>query len=1637
MYRIKRVISLLLCGILFLTIGVQGSFFGYEGLSETYGVELTDITFTDAVSGKVITSLEKGTTVKATAKVKKSEKGSDKVSLVLSLFSGGEYIHSTTAFADLSSGVEKEVSNTISIPDISGLTLEAYIWDGVNTSVPLASKAVSGSDNIDVEAILVDGKTIEGFSNDVTEYTVTLDPEYNEYPTITVRALDSSAKIDITELYSFTSSVKQIAAKITSQSGVKSKTFIITFKQEKPVVSNIVLNNVSATCNTDVLSEPVWTENPPTAAPVNNGTTNYTSSNLPSESTGIYTDKEDYYISISPEIKDGTVISFPSSLKDVANATDSTNTKLVSFDINHTADVYVAVYSDTSYTQLSNAGFSFAGVKAYRISPSSSSYVYGGVNFFKRSYNVEKGKTTRVEIPYTKSSAMYSVVVKFTDGKSRISNAKYTYKSGSSVSVETNKYYEPVTAYGAPSNVYSCLFKTECFSDNAYHTMYMLPKEAQGADALVLPMYLGSKNIQKISFTLNRTGTVYFCWRDIDNNTTIDNMTELGNQGYTRFSNKVQYRILSTNGVHSFPASGGIFKKDYYLKPGETKEIVFDGIPVSSQAIGYIFVTDIDYDYYNHEGNINIEPDNSFVFEAEAAPAKINSPFAKTNKASSPCVAVSSSAVVNNSGTPVYDDNSALIYPISVEENGNYYIWMKIYAPDTGADSFFLKIDDDTPMLVSPPYKEEWQWMLVKTQHLTRGTHKLKIYHRERNIGFDKLAISKQTNYTPDDFSWSAESYNPGDIKPPANTHPRLFFTSKDIPSIKANLTHEQNISSYNKLVKDAGYNTNGYLSEYEALTGTNADMQTISAAGNCAFLYAINNDTKAGEKAVRILGNIVDTLSTKGGNVTYISRHIGHTLFNCALVYDWCYDIIDAETKEKFIGLFYIMASQLETGWPPVKMNIVQGHALEGELLKDYLACGIAVYDEDPGIYNNVAGRIINDIVPIKNHYSTSMQLFEGATYGPYREFFTMMSAYMFKAIGYPEIYNPIQYQLYGMFYNKKPDGRFISTGDDANEEVWGYTDSFSSCLFLAGNFYKDPYLKREYMRSSHMGNTVINDAGMVTPLIHLITNDVSVKADGTFRELPLTAFYNYPSGVMSARTSWNEGKDSDTLHVQMNIQEQYYGGHQHLDSGHFDIYYKGTLAVDSGIYESAAWKDANGNTVTNLAHGSVHDFGYHKRTIAHNSLLVYNPGESAINSYFSNADGGQTGKYEAGMVNSAAKLNDGTADVGYVVSYDFGENLYAPEYSYLKGNLTEGYGSKVSNFTRSFMFLNFKDEKYPGALIVYDNVTAPKALFSSYSSYKKTWLLHSQEEPVISGAVTTITATTLPGNNGRLINNTLLPSNAVITKVGGEGNEFTVNGTNYTAVPKSSYNEYGVWRVEVSGKNVSTNRYNANEEFLNVMQMSENSENIAPLDVKLITSVSGYNGVKIKDRVVYLKKAEALSSSALTLAATDSEAMQIIDGLSPGVWSVKNSSGTVVATKNVYEGHNTLSFTAPAGTYTLTRTATTNTETKDYSILERKNPSGNLPIDVKIHNIYESFNTAEPYVSDGNIYLPAEELGNKLGKTYSYSGGSLKLNSVTIPSGYVNEKNGIVYVAVNKAYSSLGISVEWSEHSRILFIK
>lgn len=234
----------------------------------------------------------------------------------------------------------------------------------------------------------------------------------------------------------------------------------------------------------------------------------------------------------------------------------------------------------------------------------------------------------------------------------------------------------------------------------------------------------------------------------------------------------------------------------------------------------------------------------------------------------------------------------------------------------------------------------------------------------------------------------------------------------------------------------------------------------------------------------------------------------------------------------------------------------------------------------------------------------------------------------------------------------------------------------------------------------------------------------------------------------------------------------------HKQFDHNSFVIYKKGFLAIDTGTRPEPG---------QHLTH-------YYSRTVAHNSLLIRMPGEQMPRYWGSPApdeevlpvpnDGGQ-------------RQALGSRVVAFETNRD---------YSYAAGDATATYHEKKCRLAlRQFVFLP------PDYFVVFDRVT------STDPDYRKTWLLHTVDEPTLERR-----EFTAAHEQGRLFCRTLLPEDAALTKIGGPGRQFWSDGRNWP-LPRGYRTPdttplLGQWRVEVS-----PGRPRADDFFLHLIQAGD----------------------------------------------------------------------------------------------------------------------------------------------------------------------------------------------------------------------
>ena len=267
-----------------------------------------------------------------------------------------------------------------------------------------------------------------------------------------------------------------------------------------------------------------------------------------------------------------------------------------------------------------------------------------------------------------------------------------------------------------------------------------------------------------------------------------------------------------------------------------------------------------------------------------------------------------------------------------------------------------------------------------------------------------------------------------------------------------------------------------------------------------------------------------------------------------------------------------------------------------------------------------------------------------------------------------------------------------------------------------------------------------------------------------------------------------------------------------------------------------------------------------------------------------------------------------------GEVLGDWFGPDPQVPEFTYLKGDITEAYSSKAREVKRSFVFLNFGGGQVPAALIVFDKVVSSKAAFKKY------WILHSMEEPAVQDNSVVVTLTQR-GWSGKMVNTTLLPEagNARIAKVGGPGKKFWVFGKDFpNEIRKGqnpSYYEIGAWRVELSPGEAATTDY-----FLNAMQVMD-TDGGKPAAVEKLES-GDVVGVRLADRIVLFNRKAERTDRPVTFSVNAGGTFKcLVTDLAAGTWQLWRDGRILNPAMPVSAEAGTLYFQGPSGHYSLRR--------------------------------------------------------------------------------------------------------------------
>ncbi|GGH30247.1 hypothetical protein FAZ19_21430 [Sphingobacterium alkalisoli] len=729
--------------------------------------------------------------------------------------------------------------------------------------------------------------------------------------------------------------------------------------------------------------------------------------------------------------------------------------------------------------------------------------------------------------------------------------------------------------------------------------------------------------------------------------------------------------------------------------------------------------------------------------------------------------------------------------------------------------------------------------------------------------------------YLPPVAPAEAEVYKPSVV--PSDVHPRLWMNQETYPIIKSRLNAAEHKQAW-KAVCDVAVQP--YALDIDADSEMFYDEHLEGIIEKKAFYYLMTKDEKVGKEVVGLTAKYLSALEF--GNVSYgdITRELGRAIYTGALVYDWCYELIDTGLKSRFRKDLKRLVRDMEIGWPPFYglESIINGHGNEAQICRDMLSWSLAIYDEDPEPYKYVSYTILEQLVPMRKFEYQSPRHNQGIDYGGYRFGWEMHAVWLYyRMLGYSVFDDNIKNMSDYWLYMRTPDGKMLRDGDMFNVKYSGSDEFYwknPQTMLLCYAFSGDRLIKGEFMKQGGLPNN---------PVLFLMLNDPNLKPDYHLDQLPLTKDFGTVLGAMVARTGWEEVRNSSDVIAEIKGGGYHFGNHQHADAGALQIYHHGNVVGDLGLY---------------LSYGSPYDFNFNKRSVSHSMMLLRDPREPLLFRTKTNDGGTRFSQRFPKTVYEV--LNDPWFHTGFVRSSTYGPDALKPKFSYFNVDLSAAYSAKVSAYSKSFLFVNTGLEDVPAFIVLWDDLLAQDSGFENF------WQINTLHKPVYKGDDMVLTSS-FDGKSGQTYVNMLKPAltDRELTVWSGDSSTF-VFGDMYTV--KSPWPEAKGSRILISSKEKS-----AEKEFVTVFQMVEDGR--AKLQEKYIDK-GHYGYFVIGDKVIVLSKPrQLLNEEIIVQIPADKRYDVIIAGVKEGFWNLYTKGSELSENISVLKDRNVMFFEGKKG--------------------------------------------------------------------------------------------------------------------------
>ncbi|MBR5044318.1 MAG: hypothetical protein IKX66_03120, partial [Clostridia bacterium] len=378
----------------------------------------------------------------------------------------------------------------------------------------------------------------------------------------------------------------------------------------------------------------------------------------------------------------------------------------------------------------------------------------------------------------------------------------------------------------------------------------------------------------------------------------------------------------------------------------------------------------------------------------------------------------------------------------------------------------------------------------------------------------------------------------------PRAQHPRVMFNGDELEAVKSTLYDSRNSAAIKLFLDALAKPTTGKLPASSSHNNFSSDV--IDQIQALALDYCLTGNKISGYEAILALKNHLATMDFAGitGDP---ERQYGLTMFTAACVYDWCYDLLTAADKTQIVaGVEHKCCDdgKMEMGFPPSGQYSVAGHGCEFQLLRDYLAFAIAIYDEYPGWWNYIGGRFYAEYVEPRNYYYAAGMVTQGASlYIRIRFSSDLYSGILIKAATGVMPYDAagMKQVMRTVYSYELPNRNAFASGDDHVDD--GTFIEYSRNTLLSSYLFDDAtmranleYYKRSYSRFDSyftVGSNYVE---------YLICSSNGVKAaSDRHKDMPLILYNGGFLGQIIARNNWSD----DQAAVLMKIGVRTGGNH------------------------------------------------------------------------------------------------------------------------------------------------------------------------------------------------------------------------------------------------------------------------------------------------------------------------------------------------------------------------------------------------------------------------------------------------------------------------------------------------------------